>query len=208
MKNKALIFLNGNAPDVMTLRKIDFSASFVICADGAYNYLRGFCRPDLVIGDFDSLQSDLPADIDFEKYPVKKDYTDSQLALRRAVEFGYKDIEIYGAFGDRPDHVMVNYSLLALADKMNCRAAISGEKFDVYYVTCEKPFIKTVESGKTVSLVPYSDRAHILYTKGLMFDARDVWVDKTAVFTTSNVATGGTVEYVLKDGTALLFVEN
>ncbi len=207
-KKGALLFLNGRAPRSEILRKIDFADFFVVCADGAYNYLREYCRPDLLIGDFDSLQGDLPKDIHSEKYPVKKDYTDSQLALRRIAERGFKLVDIYGSFGDRPDHVMINYSLLSMADGLGCTAVIRDELFDVYYITERKPFKQTVKIGKTVSLVPYGDKTHILYTKGLLFDACDVWVDKANIFTTSNTAVGEDVEYVLKCGAALLFVEN
>lgn len=207
-KKRAVIFLNGDKPSDDILKKIDFDGSFVICADGAYAYAERFCRPDLLIGDFDSFKGTIPEDTERMEFPVKKDFTDSQLALRYAVCRGFGDISIYGAFGGRRDHEMVNYSLLALADSLNSTAVLKGDFFNVYFVTENKPFIGSVQIGKSVSLVPYSDRVHILYTKGLLFDAHDVEVNKTEIFTTSNTAVKRNVEYRLSEGTALLFCEN
>lgn len=206
---KAVIFLNGDKPDEASIGRIDFINSFVICADGAYDYAKNFCNPNLLVGDFDSLKDKSALEtVNSEKYPVKKNYTDSELALNRAIENGYNYIEIYGAFGGRKDHEFVNYSLLAIADSKNCEAVLRGGLSDVFYVTPQRPFKKNLPIGKTVSLVPYSDRVHILYTKGLLFSAEDISVDKIHIFTTSNCVIDAEVEYCLRDGTALLFAEN
>lgn len=206
---KAIIFLNGEQPRSDSVAKIDFDKVFVICADGAYDYALEFCVPDLLIGDFDSLQDVGSVNaLNVERFPVGKNHTDAQLAVRRAVELGFRCIDIYGAFGLRPDHALVNYSLLALAHSLNASAVLRGGDFDVHFVTPERPFAGAVEKDKIVSLVPYSDSVHILYTKGLRYKAENVCVDKTEIFTTSNTSCCGEIEYRLKFGTALLFVEN
>ncbi len=208
MSKRAVIFLNGNPPSDDLAEKIDFGDAFVVCADGAYDYASKFCRPDLLVGDFDSLSSEADESVCIERVPVKKDFTDSQLAVHRAVENGCDTIDIYGAFGGRRDHELVNYSLLALADRLGVAAVLRGEEGDVAFVTPSRPFSARLEKGATVSLVPYSDNVHILYTKGLLFEAADVSVDKTEIFTTSNVVSGDAVEYRLTCGTALLLYEN
>lgn len=208
-KSKAVIFLNGEPPLERAVAQIDFSSSFVICADGAVDYASEFCRPDLVVGDFDSSRGfALSEDIAVERFPVKKNRTDAQIAVMRAVELGFKEIEIYGAFGLRPDHELVNYALLPLAYSLGSRAVLKGGMFDVCFVAPGSEFVGNVEKNKIVSLVPYTDRVHILYTKGLLYEANDVDVDKIDIFTSSNAACGGVVRYCLASGTALLFVEN
>ncbi|MCI9031078.1 MAG: thiamine diphosphokinase [Clostridia bacterium] len=208
-KRKAVIFLNGEPPREQAVSEIDFRSSFVICADGAADYASKFCRPDLLIGDFDSITSHgLFEDVDMEKFPVKKNCTDAQLAVERAARLGFEEIEIYGAFGLRPDHELVNYALLPLAHSLGCVAVLKGGMFDVFFVARGKEFVMEVEKDKIVSLVPYSDSVHILYTEGLLYEAKDVCVDKINVFTSSNAACGGVVRYCLDRGTALLFVEN
>ena len=207
--SRAVIFLDGEPPKPEAVLKADLSNALVICTDGAYNYAREYVKPDMLVGDLDSLGDVVvPKDVFTEKFPVKKDYTDSQLAVIAASKLGLKRMEIYGAFGLRPDHALVNYSLLSLADSLGCEAVLLGGDFDVFFVTPDRPFIGRAAKDKIVSLVPYSDNVHILYTKGLQYSAELVDVGKSEIFTTSNASLGGEVEYRLKRGTALLFVEN
>lgn len=207
---RAIIFLNGDPPDRAATDKIDFSRAFTICADGAYSsYAAKLHKPDIIIGDFDSMDSGASLEgIECERHSSRKDRTDSQLALLKAVELGYKTIDIYGAFGGRRDHEFVNYSLLSLASVNNATAVLRGGQFDVFFVTAYKPFVGELAANKIVSLVPYGESAHILSTKGLSYGATNVSVEKQNIFTTSNFSVGGKVEYRLLGGEALLFVEN
>ena len=45
-------------------------------------------RPDLIVGDFDSLQGALPADVECVRLPVMKDDTETMAAVKRALERG------------------------------------------------------------------------------------------------------------------------
>lgn len=60
------------------------------------------------IGDFDS--GNLPAHPSFPAIvlPVAKDETDSEMAMKTAVEMGYDTIYFVGAFGQRLDHTLAN----------------------------------------------------------------------------------------------------
>ena len=208
-KSKAVIFLNGEPPRDKAVARVDFFDSFVICADGAFGYVSKCCRPDLVLGDFDSVDERLiPDGVPVERFPVKKNSTDAQLAVLKASQLGFDKMEIYGAFGLRPDHELVNYALLPLAYSLGGDAVLKGGMFDVYFVARDREFVKDVDKNKIVSLVPYSDNVHILYTKGLLYESKDVCVDKISIFTSSNASCGGVVRYCLGSGTALLFVEN
>lgn len=206
----ALIFLNGEPPSEASLKRVNFDEVFTICADVApLKYLTKYCRPDLIVGDLDSIPADISLDgLKIEKYPVEKNDTDSQLAVIRAVEMGFFNLSIYGAFGGRIDHEILNYSLLALADSLGASAGLRGGKFDVDFLTPSRPFVRKMENGKIVSLVPYGGSAHILLTKGLYFHAENVVVDTARIFTTSNVVCEGEAEYRLSGGKALLFSEN
>ncbi|MBT9064233.1 thiamine diphosphokinase [Lactobacillus delbrueckii subsp. bulgaricus] len=138
-------------------------------------------KPDLAIGDFDSLKADelawvegTVADI---RYSVpKKDWTDSELML--GIAFGdYKidQLKVYGATGGRLDHVAINAfgilnpdlrkyaNQLTLIDKQNLifyRQAGSYEmkKQDYSYfgVTCLLPVEDLTIEGALYDLAPYS----------------------------------------------------
>ena len=92
-------------------------------------------KPDLIVGDFDSagfslLEKAEMLGIPVEKHPARKDETDTELAIRRAVSMikdaasqhdasGNSDkpvshrLRIFGATGTRLDHVHANITMLA-----------------------------------------------------------------------------------------------
>ena len=80
----------------------------VIACDRGYLHARKMgVRPDLIIGDFDSApvpESDVPV----ERHPVRKDDTDTMLAVKKALQSGCDEILIVCAFGGRLDHTMAN----------------------------------------------------------------------------------------------------
>ncbi|MCR5305639.1 MAG: thiamine diphosphokinase [Oscillospiraceae bacterium] len=86
--------------------------AFCLCADSGLRLCERLGRrPDLVLGDFDSL-GNVPEQLPHMTVPVEKDDTDTLLAARTALEKGYRDIRIYGAFGGRLDHTLANLQTL------------------------------------------------------------------------------------------------
>ena len=53
--------------------------AFIICADSGYDKaLQAGTKPDLILGDFDSLENPLPDNIETMRSPVHKDDTDTE----------------------------------------------------------------------------------------------------------------------------------
>lgn len=199
----AVLFLNGDPGTAF--RPSEYRDSFVVCADGAYRFVHTSLTPDLIMGDMDSLDiKEIPEEIATLVFPEKKDYTDGQLAVRYLAERGYRHIKILGAFGGRPDQAYVNYSLLKLADTLGVAAEIEGDGYFVFYV--KNRYQGVAEKNKTISIVPYGSRIHILYTKGLEYPAIGLDVDNSLITSISNKATGGEFSFEIS-GEALLFVE-
>ena len=90
---------------------------FVIAADGGLHHtdLLGI-RPDMILGDFDSLGY-VPKNA--AVFPVEKDDTDAMLAIRKGLAMGYKAFFLYGGMdGPRLDHTLANLQALQfLADR-------------------------------------------------------------------------------------------
>ena len=88
---------------------VDFNPQendLIIAADGGYSTLKKLnIKPDLVVGDFDSL-GEAPENENVIKHPVKKDDTDTLLAVKIGLEKGYKSFVIFGAIGGRLDHTI------------------------------------------------------------------------------------------------------
>lgn len=83
----------------------------VIAADGGLRHTQALgLRPDVVLGDFDSLGY---APEGANVFPVEKDDTDAMLAVRRGLHLGYREFILYGSLdGPRLDHTMANFQTL------------------------------------------------------------------------------------------------
>lgn len=87
--------------------------AYIIAADGGYSRLKALgIRPDIVLGDLDSLQEPLPEDCEIITVPCEKDDTDMLLAVRKALAAGYGSITLCGALGGRFDHTFANIQTL------------------------------------------------------------------------------------------------
>jgi thiamine pyrophosphokinase len=80
---------------------------FIFAIDGGYGYLKkNGIKPDIAIGDFDSLGF-IPDDPGTLVFPVRKDKPDTMLAIDRAKELKFDTAFVLGAFGGkRLDHTI------------------------------------------------------------------------------------------------------
>ena len=102
-------FFRLNEPDAVNNTDTLDEGCFIICADAGYDRaLREGIRPDIIMGDFDSLTGSLPQDIETFTFPSRKDYTDTGLALKYALDNGYRKVTIIGGIGGRMDHTISN----------------------------------------------------------------------------------------------------
>ena len=116
------------AADFAPARFAPAPGDFVIAADAGILHLERLgAKPDLVLGDFDSLGR-VPDYPDTEVSPVRKDDTDSMLAARRAVERGYGRLLFFGCLGGkRLDHTLANIQTLAWCATRGAEAYLVGE---------------------------------------------------------------------------------
>lgn len=117
---------------------IDFvkkNEDLIIAADGGYKHLLSAnIKPDILIGDFDSL-SDVPDMENVIKLNPVKDITDMNAAVEIGIEKGYTDFMIYGATGGRIDHTVANIQLVAHLSKTGMRASLCNGKTVITAVT-------------------------------------------------------------------------
>lgn len=106
------------------------TGDLVIAADAGYQAcLRAGVFPDLLLGDFDSM--DPPADFDrIRRLPVEKDDTDTLAALRTGLEAGCGEFHIYGGTGGkRLDHTLANLQSLLFLRRRGARGWLYGDDF-------------------------------------------------------------------------------
>lgn len=126
-------YIFGSLP-VKQMPKIP-SDSFIIAADGGVKTLeKAGIKPDVVIGDFDSLGF-VPTADNVIKLSVRKDDTDVGYALKYAMDKGFKNFFVYGAVGGLLDHTVANMQLCAAVSKKRCTAVFYGDDCNFTAVT-------------------------------------------------------------------------
>lgn len=102
----------------------------ILAADGGYRHcLAAGLRPQLLLGDFDSLDIPLPQDIPRQAFPPEKDDTDTMLAVKLGLERGFRRFHLYGGTGGRLDHTLANLQTLAYLARAGAQGALHDEGF-------------------------------------------------------------------------------
>ena len=120
MKHKIkhiLIIANGEPPGEDLLKRLVTSADLIIAADGGSKLCRQRrIRPDVIIGDFDSLEQETLTYFDQAVviHEPDQDTHDLHKALRYAQKQNPARISIVAAFGKRLDHTLANLLLFQI----------------------------------------------------------------------------------------------
>lgn len=133
---KCILFCAG---EFDRLAEVPAPDDFLIAADGGLRHLQKLdLQPHAVLGDFDSLGF---APQGAQVFPVKKDDTDSLLAIKLGLERGFREFVIYGGMdGPRLDHTLANFQALHFLKKQGAVGYLVGNAY-----------LATVVSGETVS---------------------------------------------------------
>ena len=171
---------------------------FVICADSGYDRAKAFgITPDIVIGDMDST---CEKEIPFEKitYPVRKDFTDSELAVNYAKEKGFDSVLMFGMIGTRMDHSLANISLLSQLDD----AVIIDANNEIYFA--DGKFTLSGKIGDTISIIPYKEDILVAKSKGLDYPLLNTTIKCGTTLGVSNVMTENECEIEIEKGSAFI----
>lgn len=177
------------------------SGDLVIAADGGYAQLNGI-RPDLVVGDFDSLGY-VPQGEEIVRHPTQKDDTDTMLAAKIGLARGYRAFVLLGGVGGRLDHTLANMQTLAFLRENGARAALLGEGETITLLHNESLRFRAGLSG-TISVFSYGETAYGVYERGLAYSLNDATLLDTNPLGVSNAFTGESAEVSVREGRLLV----
>lgn len=156
------------------LRERPSAGDFIIAADAGYSICqKAGVIPDLLLGDFDSMEP--PAGFShILRLPVEKDDTDTLAALRAGLERGCDDFHIYGGTGgQRLDHTLANLQSLLFLRRKGARGWLYDNDFVWTVIENEALEIpKTVEWG-LFSAFCLGDRAEGIDEEGFQYLLKD-----------------------------------
>lgn len=182
---KCYIFSSGQISSYDWLKEIDFSGVFVICADGGIRHAKMLgLSVDIWMGDGDSLDSEESLAKEIIKFPVKKDNTDTDLAVEYALERGFRDITILGALGGRIDHEFSHFCLLKKIVNSGGKGFLLDEK---NLITMENKSFDLINNGrKYVSFFPFGGDVENFSVKGLLYETEGIILESGKVQASSN----------------------
>ncbi|MBO6310009.1 MAG: thiamine diphosphokinase [Oribacterium sp.] len=210
---------------------------FIIAADAGYkNLKKSGIRPDLLVGDFDSMHIDGVAgttgpvkDLDIYEDAEKAEYLhhlkqmevdgietkvidpikndpDMMACVRLGLEQGFSEFHIIGGTGKRIDHSIANLQIIGFLAARGCRGYIYNE-FQIITAIHNETQKFPAEMQGYFSALALSDRCRGVTEKGFKYIVNDVELQNTIPTGISNEFVGTEAEISVKDGTLLLIYD-
>lgn len=180
----------------------------LIAADGGTAHARRLgLRPDLVVGDLDSLPAGeletLARDgVRVERHPVDKDQTDLELALAAALALEPERIVVVGSAEGRFDHTIGQLLILGSSN-------LAGVEVDAYLGEASLHVVRgrrTLDGspGELVSLFALHGDAHGVTTRGLRYALNGATLLAGVGLGVSNVVEDEQVQIAVEDGVLMV----
>jgi thiamine pyrophosphokinase len=207
------IFANGEYEDDAYYQERFARATRVIAADGGYAFLhRHGLTPEALVGDFDSLPEDLVAAADaagvaIVRRPARKDQTDTELAVAEALERGARAIELLGALGGRPDHLLGHVAVLRGLELRGVPAWIASPRLVLRVFWAPTSVTLDAPPGVVVSFQSLAPTS-VLTLRGLEYAVTNAPLAAESCLGLSNVVAAGPepARFVLKAGVIIATV--
>lgn len=177
---------------------------FIIAADGGYKYLVEIgIRPDLLVGDFDSLDF-IPGDTEIYRFPSEKDDTDMGLAIQKGIELGYSDFSLYAGSGTRNDHFFANLQLMNRFSEKGVSIRMVCPECNIYALKNGEISLSK-EKGTVFSVFSLSDACEGVSIKHAKYEIENEALSNRFPLGVSNEFSGGRTHISVKSGVLLIF---
>lgn len=200
----ALLICNGEPPSRRLVQKLASRVDVVVAADGGANVARACgIRPDMIIGDLDSITpatKRLYASSSIIRVK-RQDNTDLEKALDYLLSRKIEEVTIVGATGRRIDFTFANLSITwNYTSRM--RITFVGDGWEAMPVESGKKIDARV--GTTVSLIPFGACSGVTLA-GLRYPLNDATM-KVGEIGVSNVVKKSPFSVAVRRGKIMMFI--
>ncbi|MCC8136616.1 MAG: thiamine diphosphokinase [Clostridiales bacterium] len=180
------------------------TGDLLIAADGGYRHLCEMgLEPDVLLGDFDSLEI-VPEHRHLIRHSPIKDDTDMALAAAYAKEEGYQTFFLYGGLGGkRLDHTVANLQLLTGMAREGLTAYLIGQGMIITAVTNGTLAFRETAAGM-ISVFCMGEQASGVCESGLKYTLDDAVLTCDRALGVSNEFTGKESSVQVRSGTILV----
>ena len=204
----AYLFLNGELRGNKNfyLNFIENHKGDIYCADGGANICYELnLIPKEIYGDLDSIKNNVKEfyqekNVNFIKFKVEKDYTDSELVLNE-VQDKYDIVYCIAGLGGSIDHELTNINLLAQYNNL----IFISEKEKIFKVDSDYEFNNIIDTK--VSFIIFSDEVKSLSLKGFKYNIENLDIKKGEARCISNIIVGNKANLSIKSGSLLCVIK-
>ena len=204
----AYLFLNGElkGSKKFYLDFIENNKGDIYCADGGANICYELdIIPKEIYGDLDSIKNEVKEfyqekNVNFIKFKVEKDYTDSELVLNE-IQDKYDVIYCIAALGGSIDHELTNINLLAKYKNL----IFISEKEKIFKLNNDYEFNSMISTK--VSFIIFSDEVKALTLKGFKYNIEDLDIKKGEARCISNIIIENKANLSIKSGSLLCIIK-
>jgi len=204
----AAIFVHSRYPKLkLNFYKKLCQGKYKIAVDGGYSFFKqAKIKPDIVIGDFDSLKKNSVKGIDTLSFPQRKDATDTELAVQYCIEKKFSTIDIVMPVAGEPDHFLGVVSLLLIPEisrqkkyqvslrivNHECEIMLLAER-DISFTDCKNELLSVLPCGGPIELT----------CTGMEYPADELLIKPWKTIGMRNVIRSNSARLLIK-GTALI----
>lgn len=175
---KTLIVTGGNINKNFLLEVVNKeNFDTIIAVDNGLRILsENKIKPNHIVGDFDTIDANILAEyrndksIEIHEYNPVKDNTDTDIAIKLAIELRSDKIIVLGAIGTRLDHVLGNIHVLKSAIDNNVECKILDENNEIQLINKTTILGKKELTKKYISLIPLTEKVENINLKGLKYE--------------------------------------
>lgn len=169
-----VVIMAGGIGDDLPDPRLIGTADLVIAADGGAEALVALgIQPHVLIGDFDSVSAATRAQVEEDgaeviAFRADKDWTDTEVALRLALERNATEVTVFGALGGpRLDHLFGNVLLLTASWLHGCDVRLLDARHEIFLAHGDGSIAG--HPGDLVSLLALSQVVEAVETEGLQY---------------------------------------
>lgn len=212
MNKIGIIVSGGSIDDEFATNVIkSINPSVLIGVDSGLGFLyRNQISPTHIVGDFDSVDANVIAyykeqtNIPIREFNPVKDATDTEIALRLAIELGITRLYILGATGTRLDHVMSNIQILKIALDAGVETYLWDSCNRISLWDKKITLKKELAFGNYFSIFPFGGEVSDVTIEGAVYPLKDYCMTPYESRTVSNEMKDDVVKITFTKGYVIL----
>ena len=206
------LIVSGGEVEEKLFKEINLNNKFecIIASDRGLEVLDKFnVIPNYIIGDFDSIDKNVlekyinNKGIVIKRLNPEKDYTDTHMAIKLAIELESKEITVLGAIGTRIDHTIANIHILKECLEKNIECRIINKNNEIQLIN-RKTTLKLDNNYKYISLIPLTTKVKGINLKGFKYKLSNATLEIGHSIGVSNEQIEDCAEIDLGEGVLIL----